>query len=53
MHLYWNILCNTFNAFDWFLPEENLKNKDFTLLTQIFKLLAWAPKAVMTYIKVT
>ena len=46
----WNLLCNG-NKF--VLLETNLKNKDFTSPTQIFKLLVCAAKIVKTYIIVT
>ena len=42
----WNLLCNANNLV---LTEKNLKNKDFTSPTQIFKLV-WAPKIVKVYI---
>ena len=31
------------------LLEKNLKNKDFTYLTQVFKLLVWVPKLIKTF----
>ena len=50
----WYLLCNANKLLLFFL---NLRNKDFTWPTQIFKLLVWAAKAVKTYkllaIKVT
>ena len=46
----WNLLCNPNN---FVLLEQNLENEDFASPTQIFKLLAWAPRIVKTYIIVT
>ena len=46
----WNLFCNSHNLV---LPEKNLKNKGFGSNTQVFKLLAWVPKIIQTYIIVT
>ena len=43
----WSLLCNANNLV---LPEKILKNKDFASPTRIFRLLAWAPKILKTYI---
>ena len=43
-----SLKCSCFVLF-----EENLENKDFASLTLMFKLLAWAPKIVKTYIIVS
>ena len=43
----WNLL---FSAHNLVLLKKNLKNKDFSSLTQMFKLLVWVPKIIRTCI---
>ena len=44
------ILVKThYNTHSLVLPDKNLINKDFALLTQIFMLLVWVPQIVKTF----